>query len=165
MGFPSWVYLHSEFLELKIPERAFPQEGSWGLNFGSFMPFAIGNRWISQIDFIASESWRDDIPKNLLVTLPDQGEDFLRPPLELEIQLMHAPRSKIEEGCFINKFRTIRTDIGEPIVPFHLLDAQSVGERYAKTEWDYVFLSHSPGYVPEAADLLLDVIASRIHAF
>jgi len=164
MGLPSWVYLHSEFLELEMPKRAFPQEGEWGLNFGSFMPFAIGNRWISHVDFVSSESWHDDIPKNLLVTLPNQNAEFLRPPLELEIQLMHAPRSMIEKNCYMN-FRTIRKHVGEPIVPFHLLNAEAVGKRYANTEWDYVFLSHSPGYVPEAADSLLDIIAKRIHAF
>lgn len=166
MGLPSWVYLHSDFLELELPKRAFPQEGEWGLNFGSFMPFAIGNRWISGVDFVASESWRDDIPRNLLVTLPSgQGHEFLRPPMKLDIQLMHASRSLIERNCYMTNFRTIRRQVGEPIIPFHLLNAEAVGNRYANKEWDFVFLSHSPGYVPEAADPLLDVIGKRIHAF
>lgn len=166
MGLPSWVYLHSDFLELDLPKRAFPQEGPWGLNFGSFMPFAIGNRWISSVDFLASESWHDDIPKSLLTTLPNgQGSEFLRPPLNLEIQLMHAPRSVIEQNCYATNFLTVRQQVGEPVVPFHLLNAEAVGARYAKTKWDFVFLSHSPGYVPASADPLLDVIAKRIHAF
>ena len=164
MGSPSWVYLHSEFLELPLADRQYPQDGDWGLNFGSFMPYAIGNRWITSIDFIASESWCDDIPRQLLSTkhIPNDAQMF-KPPKSLEIELMHAPRKRIEQN--MTSFVKFRTPIGEPTIPFELLAHDGVGKRYSSTEWDFIFLSHSPGYVPESGDALLPLISAHISAF
>lgn len=166
MGTPSWVYLHSDFLELELKQRRFPMEGDWGLNFASFMPYAIGNRWISRIDFITSESWQDDIPRALLSDgFPPIDAEFFRPPVHLEIELMHAPRILIERNHYLTDFTKIRKRIGEPVIPFDLLNCQSIEDRYSTTEWDFVFLSHSPGYVPHSADALLPVISSHINTF
>ena len=66
MGFPSWAYLHSEFLSMAISDRPNAKKGDWGINFGSFFAFAFGCRWISQADFVINRNWHDDIPRIVL---------------------------------------------------------------------------------------------------
>jgi hypothetical protein len=66
MGFPDWPYLHTEFLKMSLKERHHPKTGNEGLNFGNYLLFAVGNRWISEIDFVANSSWRDDLPRLVL---------------------------------------------------------------------------------------------------
>lgn len=163
MGFSSWTYLHSDFLELPLHKRSIPKRGNNALNFGSFMPFAIGNRWISEIDFVSSESWQHDIPTFLLsdktreLNLPN-----LKPPARLEIELMHVSANEMEECALNNRFMQYRKPFGEPVVPFNLLSAKTIIDRYRDTHWDLIYLAHSPGYVPQSADSLLDLIAARI---
>ncbi|MFY9328199.1 MAG: UPF0489 family protein [Georgfuchsia sp.] len=167
LGTPSWVYLHSDFLELSLARRMRPRRGIKGLNFASFMPYAIGNRWVERIDFVTSEDWRDDIPRYLLRDEPFTGTtEFYRPGVELTIELMHAPRAKIDENLSTGgDFIEYRTCINEPAVPFCILDGRNIGERYAAMDWDFIFLSHSPGYVPTSGDFLLKVISPYIVPF
>jgi hypothetical protein len=66
MGFHSWPYLHSEFLSMDVRERPGARRGDDGVNFGSFLAFAVGCRWISEIDFVINPNWLDDIPRYLL---------------------------------------------------------------------------------------------------
>jgi hypothetical protein len=162
LGFPSWVYLHSDFLELPLIQRRYPQEGDWGLNFGSFMSFAIGNRWFSDIDFVVPPFWKDDIGQNGLAD-DSLTRDMLKAGCQVKVQLMHAPREQIEACVRAGRsFTKIRRDVGEPIVPLNILPRSSIAGRYDVQEWDFAFLSHSPGYVPRAADSLRDVIGSYI---
>ena len=162
MGMPCWVYLHSDFLELPLAKRPYPNEGTWGLNFGSYMGYALGNRWISEIDFIAPDFWRDDISDFLLAN--DSLSADHKPGVSLEIELMHAPREQIEEDVrhFRRDFLSFRKSIGEPKVPFNIIGQEAARGRYSGQQWDYVFLSHSPGYVPTEADALIPVISEYI---
>lgn len=163
MGLPSWVYLHSDFLELSLTDRCQPMEGTGGLNFGSFMAFAIGNRWISELDFIVPTFWHDDIPQfQLTEEHVNRRGEFVKPNSALHIELMHAPRNQIEPVHLRRPFLDVRKSIGEPRIPFNIIAQDSVGGRYETEPWDYVFLSHSPGYVPSTADTLLPVIADYI---
>ena len=66
MGSSSWTYLHSEFLSMDLRDRPNAREGDDGINFGSFLAFALGCRWISGVDFVVNHSWHDDIPRALL---------------------------------------------------------------------------------------------------
>jgi hypothetical protein len=162
MGMPAWVYLHSEFLELPLPARRFPVEGKEGLNFGSYMSFAIGNRWFSEIDFIVPPFWRDDIPQFLLTDKCTSSE-FVKANQELEIELMYAPRQQIKGHFYTpGKFIAIRKSVGEPRIPLHVIAQQSAAGRYEGRKWDYVYLSRSPGYTPTKSDALIPVIAEYI---
>lgn len=163
MGFSSWTYLHSDFLELPLDKRSAPKRGNGALNFGSFMSFAIGNRWISSLDFISSESWQHDIPSFLLSDKTRElNRQNLKPPAQLEIELMYVPSEQMSDCILMNRFMQYRKPIGEPVVPFNLLNAQTIADRYRNTRWDRIYLAHSPGYVPVCADPLLDLIAERI---
>jgi len=157
-GTPGGVYLHSDFLELSLMARRYPLEGDWGLNFANFMAFAIGNRWFTAIDFIVPPFWRNDIPIPMF-----PSSEFLAPNRELQIELLYAPRPQIEacikEGRPVTSVLSSRN---EPKMPLHLIAEDSVRGRYDGQDWDFVFLSHSPGYVPREADALLPVISAYI---
>lgn len=158
-GTPAWVYLHSDFLELSLAARRYPMEGDEGLNFANFMAFAIGNRWFSAIDFVVPSFWRNDFPIPMF-----PSSEVLKPNRELQIELLHAPREQIE-ACVSEGRRRVTSILksrNEPKIPLHLLAHDSVRGRYDGQNWDYVFLSHSPGYVPTAADALLPVISAYI---
>lgn len=163
MGGPSWVYLHSDFLELPLNDRRYPMEGNCGLNFGSFMSYAIGNRWINQIDFVVPSFWHDDIPQfQLAKEHLSRHAEFLKPGVKLHIELMHVPRNKIDPLFPSKDFLINRRSIGEPKIPFNIVEQNAVKRRYEKVKWDYVFLSHSPGYVPTTSDALLPIISAYI---
>ena len=158
------IYLHSDFLELPLPQRQYPKEGKEGIDFANYLSFAVGNRWISEIDFIIPPFWWIDIPFWLL---PDEfinyPEAALRPETQvrIELELMHAPREKIESGV---RFSKIRKSVDEPRVPLNIIAYKSLLHRYREVNWDFVFLSHSPGYAPTASDALIPVIAPYIEA-
>lgn len=163
----SWPYLHSEFLSMNVKDRPNARQGDDGINFTNFLAFAIGCRWIAEIDFVVNHNWDDDIPRELL---SKESHELVKKqaPLsvlpyrdyKLEIELMRTPEWDPETSNW-NIFEE-RKPIGEPRVPFNIITVESVGTRYSDAKWDYVFLSHSPGYVPSDADHLLDHIGVYI---
>ena len=162
----SWVYLHSDFLSLKVEERPKARRGDNGLNFSNYLAFAFGCRWISEADFIINHNWEDDIPRQLLSENSWKlvKERFPSRPLpyadySFEIELMRIPRRDTMTDWNIMEERR---PIGEPRTPFNIVTLENIGTKYLETSWDYVFLSHSPGYVPSYADPLLDVIRKYI---
>lgn len=166
MGFPGWTYLHSEFLALNVSDRPKAQLGDYGINFGSFLAFALGCRWISETDFIINQNWHDDILRSLLTQSSYEYVEEKAPmgvlpygKYDLEIELMQTPKWEPTSSWEI---MDERKSIGEPRIPFRIIPIESIGARYSKTNWDYVFLSHSPGYVPSYADHLLKQIAGYI---
>jgi hypothetical protein len=168
MAMPAWVYLHTDFLDLSLAARPYPLEGDKGLNFGSYMAFAIGNRWFSALDFVTPHFWHDDIPRELLTDdsprPTSQSGEFYMPDSRLKIELRQVTREDIDAICCSgdNHFRSVRRSIGEPAIPFNVIAQQSAYGRYDGQIWDYVFLSHSPGYVPTSADTPIPVIADYI---
>lgn len=166
LGSLSFTYLHSQFLSLDVNDRPNARQGDDGVNFGSFLAFALGCRWISELDFVVNRNWHDDLPRALLSEESLQTVEQ-RSPLSvlpyadynLEIELMQTP-----EWDYTSSWDTldVRKPIGEPRIPFNIITIESLGDRYSETSWDYVFLSHSPGYVPSYADHLLKVIGRFI---
>lgn len=162
IGSSSGIYLHSEFLELPLLQRQYPKEGQGGINFANYMSFAIGNRWISEIDFIIPPFWRVDIPYwSLADESIDCPDETLRKGIQVQLELMYAPREKILSAA---SFKKIREPIGEPKVPLNIIPYKSLLNRYRDAHWDFVFLSQSPGYTPTASDALIPVITSYIAA-
>ena len=166
MGFPSWTYLHDEILSRDVAERPEANEGPYGVNFGSWLAFAIGCQWISQLDFVINRNWHDDIPRFLLSDASYEAISVKAPlgvlpygNYKLAIELMHIP-SLIDSSE--NAVMRARTKRGEPTIPFNILTIENLGVRYSNTKWDYIFLSHSPGYVPISADPLLELIGGYV---
>ena len=166
LGFPSWQYLHAEFLSIPVSERPGAKQGNDGVNFGSFLAFAVGCRWISEIDFIINRNWHDDIHPYLLsgpsYKLVDERSPTNVLPYgdyDLTLELMRIESLDLmSEGNLIQ----LRKPVGEPRVPLNIITIENVGNRYSSTSWDYVFLSRSPGYVPSYADHLVDPISKYI---
>lgn len=162
MGSTACTYLHSDFLELPLLQRQYPKEGDDGINFANYMSFAIGNRWISEIDFIVPSFWRADIPWwSLADEFIGRTNETVMRGNQVQIELMYAPREKIRS---LAPFSKIRKPIGEPKVPFNIISYKSLFNRYRDVHWDFVFLSQSPGYVPTSGDALIPVIESYIAA-
>lgn len=167
LGSLSWTYLHSQFLAMDVYDRPKARQGDDGINFGSFLAFALGCRWISEVDFIVNHNWHDDIPR---VLLSQDSFNFVedKSPLSvlpygdynLEIELMQTP--EWDPMTSVWNMMEVRKPIGEPRIPFNIITVESVGTRYSHASWDYVFVSHSPGYVPSYADHLLALIGGYI---
>jgi hypothetical protein len=51
-GDTSWIHLLIELLALPPEERNQPRTGGDGLHSGSYLAFAIGNRWISRANYV-----------------------------------------------------------------------------------------------------------------
>ena len=160
MGYRSWEFLHRDFLDLSLASRAFPKEGNTGINCGSFMAFAAGNRWFNKLDFVVPSCWKDDVPYWLL-----SGDCFplKTEPIKADAQLRIELR-KLPFGCNPSSradfdFKNGLLSVGEPKIPFNIISWDSVGNRYQGTTWDYVYLSLSPQYVPKEADTLIPVIS------
>lgn len=167
LGCLSSTYLHSEFLSIEVSNRPKARYGRDGINFGSFLAFAFGCRWISEADFVINHNWHDDIPRHLLSQesyelVEERAPTSVLPygDYELEIEIMRTSRS--DDGTITWDIMEERKSIGEPTVPFNIVSLENVGARYSDTKWDYVFLSHSPGYVPSYADHLLEQIGKYI---
>lgn len=161
------TYLHSEFLSIEVSNRPKARYGRDGINFGSFLAFAFGCQWISEADFVINHNWHDDIPRHLLSQesyelVEERAPTSVLPygDYELEIEIMRTSRS--DDGTITWDIMEERKSIGEPTVPFNIVSLENVGARYSDTKWDYVFLSHSPGYVPSYADHLLEQIGEYI---
>ena len=168
MGFPSWPYLHSESLSMPVSERPRAKQGDQGVNFGSFLAFAVGCRWISEIDFVINTNWHDDIARYLLSGPSHKFVDERSPASVLPygdycltLELMQIESFDLmNEGNLIER----RKPVGEPRVPLNIITIENIGDRYSNTSWDYVFLSRSPGYVPSYADHLVGQIGKYIQS-
>jgi hypothetical protein len=100
MGSTSWTYLLSDFLSMDINDRPEAQQGDDGINFGSFLAFAFGCRWISEADFIINHNWHDDIPRNLL-----SQESY-------ELVRERAPMSVLPYGDYDLEIEIMRSEVG-----------------------------------------------------
>jgi uncharacterized protein UPF0489 len=167
LGTISWPYLHSEFLDLKVDEMPIARQGVEGINFASFLAFALGCRWIAEVDFVINHAWHDDIPRYLLsndsnALVEQKGAWGVLPygDYSLEIELMQMPKWDPRTSTW--EPMDVRRSVGEPVIPFNIITVENLGARYENTKWDYVFVSHSPGYVPSYADHLLHVVGNYI---
>lgn len=170
MGF-DWKYLHSTFLDLPVIERHNAKGGDDGINYGNFVSFALGCRWISTLDLVINKNWHDDIPRKLLskktfeIAKKKSIQDCLPyGDYKFEIELQKIDENVIEDIVYkqINFFDVCKK-IGEPTIPLNIITIEKLSNRYSKMKWDYIFLTHSPGYVPSSADYLLQQIGNFIH--
>ena len=167
MGFPSWPYLHTDFLELPLSDREYPRTGDEGLNFGNYLIFAVGNRWISEIDFVTNDSWHDDLPRLAFsdesVAIIDKIEANACLPkvsYDLELELMSITKDDVEKSIYAGHSDLFkrRKKCGEPTVHFRVHIEPMLPQIVTEGTWDYISVARSPSYVPESADHLLEII-------
>lgn len=170
MGFTSTTtncfrYFFNTFLNLDITHRGNPMRGKFGLNHGSYLLFAMGNRWISEIDFVLGEDiCVTDIPDNILddesyeklykkTDLYDPGDSF-------SIQLVQ--NSGIDKAFDRPDPKFSNNKNQEPKIKLNLVSKEQQIGRYKNTDWDYIFLCLSPNCTPVESDELIPLISDFI---
>lgn len=163
LGDCSYEYILRDLIRFPLDERRNPNRGGLsGLGFGNFLAFAVANRWISRLDFIINRNWSDDIHPCLLTKKSLRYWRSLDIPIygshSLEIELLAIDDKGWEQFSGGTDIQDAGINNGEPVVPFDIISEEDIGNRYSGFEWDLIFLTQSPGYTSESADLLLDVI-------
>lgn len=127
------------------------------MNEGNYVSFAVANRWIAELIYVAPSTTDDD-----QLTVPDgwMPDDLLR---------VHFCRCDPSSGClelkhYATKEHAVRAASGqywdvpvaayEPRIPFRAVRARD----FCFAGFSHIVVAQSPRYTPEAADSLLEVI-------
>jgi UPF0489 domain len=156
-GDASWSYVLETLLSLPVDQRATPERAHHRLNEGSYLTFAIANRWIEHLSYVYPVCpWTDYEPR--------RSEEFhgLPPDLNLYlfkdrnfhsgfIELLHLDDQGINRLMCGLPVTPISV---EPSVPIEFIPANSFSSR----GFTHIILAHSEEYCPEGADELIPVI-------
>ena len=159
----SWTYILADYLKLPVSQRS---NSNKGISCGNYITYAIGARWIKDIDFIICENWRDDIPTFYLTQNSKSKYEF---PLKynsysFEIELRRINHDRIDEIIFRDKeIEEVSESIGEPVVPFKITKIEDLDNDKCNVQWDFIFLALSPGYTPTKSDDLVPIIKEYIN--
>ncbi len=165
LGDASWTYLTTELIQLPVERRFNPKVGGHeGISFANYLAFSLANRWISKLTFVINKNWSDDIavylltPESYTYWRECKNEDkYGNHFMELEIRSLD--KDGLDEVLYGNRsFYSVANSIGEPKIPFEIKNIESLSNNVSGSKWDYIYLSKSPGYTPESADYLIDVI-------
>jgi hypothetical protein len=150
LGDPSWTYLLSEVLALPVSERSSPKPGWEGLNAGSYLPFAIANRWIRTLTYVyPSDTHIHQGYPNDLHTIFFRNEDVSGP-----IELLHYSRAQLDRILMAS------VDLPEPLSREPAIpNAYKAAESFVTEGVTHVILAQSPGYTPKTADRLIPIIS------
>ena len=161
-GDASWSYVFETLLSLPPRERANPERGVDRLNEGSYLTFAIANRWIERLTYVyPTGPWDGSIHDSdrRRGGLPPDLNRFLFKDRKVEsglIELLHVDR----KGC--NKLvsgQSICPLSREPQVPIELMSSSD----YLRQGLTHMILAHSEEYCPKRADVLIDVLCEYFY--
>ena len=150
LGDPSWTYLLDEILALPVENRNNPRRGWDGLNSGSYLPFAIANRWLRSLTYVfpPDERAEDGYPLDIH-TVFFRNEDWKNGPIELP----HYSREQLDSLMMVTG-NPPEPLFWEPAVANAYVPAASFGMR----GFTHMILAQSPGFTPAAADELIPMI-------
>ncbi len=151
-GDSSYDYIQTNLLHKPILDRFRPKiKGIKGLSEGNFLTFAIACQWLSKLRYVSLKSKPTDIPKLIFKNFAINGSnDFIQLKRLSEFDVIELLNGL--EDTVLN--RLVDDDI-DPAIPFevvHFLDFQD------RVEYDYIFLTQSPGYTPRTSDDLIPII-------
>jgi hypothetical protein len=154
LGDPSWVYLLSEVLALPVSKRSSPKRGWEGLNAGSYLPFAIANRWLRTLTYVypPNTHMHEGYP-NDLHTIFFRGEKVGGP-----IELPHYSKAQLDR-ILMAAVDAPEPLLWEPAVP----NSYTPANAFAVEGITHVILAQSPGYTPESADSLIPIISKYFY--
>lgn len=154
LGDASHFYI-SELLHLPLQKRSYPKKikGLEGLGAGNYLSFAIACRWIASLNYINRPDWKNDIAwfhfKDFdISTNTIQMKKFTLGQIE-DFKMFCRPEKLI-------KLKPIEL---EPEVPFNYINSETFE---SDGNYDYVFLTQSPGFTPKSSDLLIPVFERYI---
>jgi hypothetical protein len=150
LGDSSWVYLLTEILALPVGLRDQPRRGSDGLNFGSYLAFAVANRWIRSLTYVFGPDTPtlDGFPSDIH-TIFFRGENWKHGPIELP----HFSKEQIEQILMVLPELPEPLE-REPSVP----NSYVPGAEFRCRKISHMVLAQSPGYTSASADALIPVI-------
>lgn len=149
LGDSGWVYLMTDLLHCDVEDRTSPKSGGSALNEGNFLAFAIAARWIGELEYVYGDGGGGD---ELVYVM----QDFDRASGSVQLKAIRQDQKDdlLSRGrCEIERL--------EPPVPYRSL---RVADYTSAGRYDFVCLTRSPLYTPEAADALFGDIRSRFIA-
>ncbi len=146
-----FTFIANKLLNHSISDRYNLVSGSGFLNSGNFMTFAIACQWIENLSLIYTElKMQNDIPPLILKDFDTSSR---------AIQLTPFSQSQISSAFQSNKpldkLKSIPAITREPEVPLLALGYKNFNPS---GKYDYVLLTQSPHYTPEASDDLIPFI-------
>lgn len=152
LGDCSHKYIMTELLHKPVIDRLNPKKGGWeGLSEVNFLAFSIACRWINKLTYVHHPR----ITKQNLDIAESIKKDFDFN--SSAIQLKKISLEEFERNSWnISNCKVLEL---EPEVPVNLIETN---DFYAKNEFEYIFLTHSPKYTPPKADKLIPIILEYI---
>jgi len=121
------------------------------LSPANWLLYATANRWFDELIYVHHPDLVPGETGDIFQVLMLDNDDAAG-----SLQLKRFSNEVVTSYRRLTEFEPISA---EPSVPLQQIE---VG-NYRNTEpFDFVFLTHSPGYVPPAADALIDVIRQYI---
>jgi hypothetical protein len=151
MGDSSWLYMHTDLLQLPMPCRGTPTRGRTGMNSGSWVAFAAAAGWLAQVAFVFPDRASDDLPAMYL----HNGNPATR---LLEFKRYEKADVYAAEQHFrpLSEFTPVECD---PAIPFEKLTLKN----FVTTKpFKLGFICQSPDYTPESADALIPIIREYV---
>ncbi len=134
----AFIYLCNQLLLLPVETR--PHSIAGRCTAGNYLSYAIAYRWIGSILFVQHPECDQDLPWQLMT--PDSDAIKLEPLDLLDEAGPRYPRPPVGHG------------VDEPQIPVKTVPMR---DFQADVGFDFVFVSQSPGFVPEKGDWMVDV--------
>lgn len=157
-GDASWYYILTEFLGLPLSKRSEPERRIHRLNEGSYLTFAIANRWISSLSYVypvPSNEAENDNADDTDDSYPSDLNRMLFRDQEFDLGLIELQHLTCADADQMMHGRLPSRPISvEPAVPIRFVP----GNRFSGSDYTHLILAHSEKYCPPSADELIPVI-------
>jgi len=158
LGESGYVYLLTDLLGLPVPQRNRPDEGPCGMNEANYLAFAVANRWISELIYVAAPTVTPD--RDLATPNAWMPNDLPRvlfhrhDPRTGYLELKHYATKKDAVSAACGRDRDVAEVACEPRIPFRAMRAS----EFSFAGFSHMIVAQSPRYTPQVADSLLGVI-------
>jgi hypothetical protein len=159
LGMGQWCpfeHLLTDLMHRPVHERTIPVRGQNGLNRGTVMLFIAACEWISKFHYVHHPDDGSDF-RELLLDWNDETE-------QISLQIPKCTTDEMDRvtsyGATVDRWKMLsECCIPGRLIPFEL----STIDSYAgPSDFDFVFLTRSPGFTPCKADAIFEKIRSMI---
>lgn len=140
LGDAGFVHLITDVMPRPVEQRSASEVVQHELGFGNWLAFAAACQWVNDLDY---------------VFCPGGGSDLMPFHLSTDrqyLELKAATREQLKRAQHSGE--PLQGD-PDPRIPLRQIRAEEFG---AEGSYDAIVLSQSPGYTPEDADVILDLI-------
>jgi hypothetical protein len=143
LGAAGYRHLLTDVIHRPLAARADPDRGDAGLNSGTFLAYAVGCRWITDIDYVYGAGGGSDAHPYLMEGFDPRCDTICLPVL-----------SDSDVDALLSGIKP-KPRAFEPPVPFR---STRIENFTAPAGYDVICLCRSPDYTPPTADPLYDAI-------